>query len=101
MRERPKSRGDGESLKKVKAIVAGIGSAVLFVASYVIAWSARGYQLSGRPMPNGKGGFMTFREGYYIALLSFLVSLVWFMAAYKLWRRVPNSDHSLNEKESD
>ena len=30
---------------------------------------------------------MTFRDGYYIASVSFLISIVWFVVACKAWRR--------------
>jgi len=45
---------DHSSLRSLKVAVAGFGSFAFFVASVLVAWSARGYQVSGQPMPNGK-----------------------------------------------
>ena len=39
--------------------------------------------MAGQPMPNYKGGFMSYAEGYEFALLIFLVALVWFYSAVK------------------
>jgi hypothetical protein len=76
------------SVNALKAIGSSIGCALFFTVSVVVAWKARHYQLTDQPMPNGKGGFMTFRHGYYIASVSFLISVVWFVVACKSWRRL-------------
>ena len=52
------------AVRVFKSVVAVLGSIAFFIASLAVALSARGYQVSGQLMPNGKGGFMTFREGY-------------------------------------
>jgi len=62
------------------------GSVVFLIVSAVIASRARHYQISGEPMPNGKGGFMTFGDGYLIALVFLLFSVAWFIAARRFWR---------------
>jgi hypothetical protein len=67
------------------AIVAALGGIAFLVASVMFAWSAREYQLTGQPMPNGKGGFMTFRDGYNIALIFFGFSAVWLLSARRFW----------------
>jgi hypothetical protein len=77
---------DHSPLRSLKVAVAAVGSLAFFVASLLVGWSARGYQVSGQPMPNGKGGFMTFRDGYLIALVLFLFSLGWFIGARRFWR---------------
>ena len=69
------------SLSALKAAVAICGSTVFLVVSVVVAWQARHYQISGQPMPNGKGGFMTFGDGYLIAVVFFLFSLACVMQA--------------------
>jgi hypothetical protein len=52
-----------------------------------MALNARHYQLKGKMMPNGKGGFMTVRDGYSIAAVSLLMSGGCFLAVYKSWNR--------------
>lgn len=74
------------SFRSLKVGVAAFGSLTFFFISLLVAWTARGYQLSGQPMPNGKGGLMTFRDGYWIALVLFLFSIGWFMTARRFWR---------------
>jgi hypothetical protein len=51
------------------------GSIACLVGSLRFAWLARQYQISGQPMPNGKGGFMTFGDGYLIAAVVLLFSV--------------------------
>jgi hypothetical protein len=77
---------ENPSVSALKVTVAGFGAIVFLVASVVVAFVARRYQLSGQPMPNGKGGFMTFGDGYWIALVLFLFSVVWFITARRFWR---------------
>jgi hypothetical protein len=72
-----------------KAVIAACGSIVFLVVSIVVACKARHYQISGQPMPNGKGGFMTYGDGYMIALVFLLFSVAWFVAARKFWRERP------------
>jgi hypothetical protein len=70
----------------LKTAITTCGSVVFLVASVVVACRARHYQITGQPMPNGKGGFMTFGDGYLIALVLLLLSLVWSIAAWRYWR---------------
>jgi len=70
----------------LKTAVGICGSVVFLIVSAVIASRARHYQISGEPMPNGKGGFMTFGDGYLIALVFLLFSVAWFIAARRFWR---------------
>ena len=73
---------NGESsVSALKAAVAICGSVVFLVVSVVVAWQARHYQISGQPMPNGKGGFMTFGDGYLIAVVFLLFSVACVMQA--------------------
>jgi hypothetical protein len=78
---------DQSSFKlELKAVFAAFGSFAFLVIGLMVASSARNYQLSGRPMPNGKGGFMSFRDGYMLALIFLGFSIVWFMCARRYWR---------------
>lgn len=83
--ERMETR-EHSSPRPLKVAVAAFGSFAFFVGSLLVAWSARHYQISGQPMPNGKGGLMTFRDGYLIALVLLLFSVAWFMMVRRLWR---------------
>jgi hypothetical protein len=62
------------------------GSIAFFIGSLGLAWQARHYQLSGQPMPNGKGGFMTFGDGYLIAVVLLLFSVACILLARRLIR---------------
>ncbi len=73
-------------MHSMKSIFVTLGGAAFFVASVLIALSARRYQAIGQPMPNGKGGFMEFQHGYYLAIVLFLFSVVWLMVARRCWR---------------
>jgi uncharacterized BrkB/YihY/UPF0761 family membrane protein len=73
----------------LKAVFASFGCLVFFSVSIAIAWSAHHYQTINEPMPNGKGGHMSFRDGYHIALICFLISIVFFITAYKSSRIKP------------
>jgi hypothetical protein len=73
-------------LNLLKAAVAMCGSVVFLIVTVVVAWQATRYSISGQPMPNGKGGFMTPDDGYLLALIFLLFSVVWFIAARKFWR---------------
>jgi hypothetical protein len=67
-------------------IFASIGAAGFLIASVLVALSARSHQLSGQQIPNGKGGFMDFRSGYHLAVVLFLISMVWLMSARRYSR---------------
>jgi hypothetical protein len=67
-------------------IFASVGAAGLLIASVLLALSARRHQISGQAMPNGKGGFMDFPDGYYLAVVLFLMSFAWFIFARRHWR---------------
>jgi len=77
---------DRSPLRTLKVVAGVCGSVVFLVVSVVIACRARHYQVSGQPMPNGKGGFMTFGDGYLIALVFLLFAIAWFVAARRFWR---------------
>jgi hypothetical protein len=59
---------------------------VFLIVSVGVAWRARHYQISGQPMPNGKGGFMTFGDGYLIAVVFFLFSVACVMQARRCFK---------------
>ncbi len=72
---------------KPNSLKAGVSSVVSFaflIASVSVALAARHYQISGQPMPNGKGGSMTFSDGYWIAVVLFLISVAWFFVTRRL-----------------
>ena len=73
-------------MRTAKIIFSSLGAAGFFVASTLVALSARQYQVSGQRMPNGKGGYMEFRDGYYLAVVLFLMSVAWFLFARRSWR---------------
>jgi hypothetical protein len=62
------------------------GSIAFFIGSLRLAWLARHYQLSGQPMPNGKGGFMTSGDGYLLAVVLLLFSVACVMLARRFIR---------------
>ena len=62
------------------------GSVAFFIGSLRFAWQARHYQISGQPMPNGKGGFMTYGDGYLIAIVLLLFSVACIITARRLFR---------------
>ena len=69
--------------RSLKAVIAAAASLAFFIAGLLLAWSARDYQISGQPMPNGKGGLMPFWDGYLIALVLLLFSLAWGIVAWR------------------
>ena len=78
---------NGESsVSALKAAVAICGSVVFLIVSVVVAWQARHYQITGQPMPNGKGGFMTFGDGYLIAVVFLLFSVAGVMQARRCFK---------------
>jgi len=79
------TKGDS-SVSALKAAVAICGSVVFLIVSVVVAWQARHYQISGQPMPNGKGGFMTFGDGYMIAVVFLLFSVACVMQARRFFK---------------
>ena len=74
------------SVNQLKATVAVCGSIVFLVAGVVVACRARHYQIADQLMSNGKGGSMTSGDGYTIAAVLILFSVVWLIAARKLFR---------------
>ena len=77
---------DNSSVSALKAAVAICGSVVFLIVSVVVAWQARHYQITGQPMPNGKGGFMTFGDGYLIAVVLLLFSVAGVMQARRCFK---------------
>jgi hypothetical protein len=68
-------------------IVISICCSVAFlIVGIFIAFTARHYQISGQPMPNGKNGTMLPSDGYLIAAVLVLLSLASFLNARKFWR---------------
>jgi len=83
---------------QVKIIFAVVGGVAFLVAGLTVAWHARHYQVTGEPMPNGKGGFMTFGDGYYLAASLVAMSVGWFMGARRLRRLALSSSMHKSEK---
>ena len=69
-----------------KTALSVCGVIVCFIASIVVAFESRQYQISGQPMPNGKGGFMTPGDGYLIAIVLFMFSVACLLQARRCWR---------------
>jgi len=70
-----------------RTIVAYVGAAFFIAASAVVAWYARHAQVTGEPMPNGRGGFVPYTDGYKIAAMLFILSLAYGWRARVLSRR--------------
>jgi hypothetical protein len=70
-----------------RTIVAYVGAAFFIAASAVVTWYARRAQVTGEPMPNGRGGFVPFSDGYKIAAMLFVLSLAYGWRARALSRR--------------
>jgi hypothetical protein len=79
------NRQPGSSVAKIA--IAYIGAAFFFVASVVLTWNARRSQISGEPMSNGSGGTITAANGYKIASLMLLFSLVYAWRGWVLTKR--------------
>ena len=74
------------SVSQLKAAVAAVGSVVFLVAGVVVACRARHYEIADQTMPNGKGGSMSSGDGYLIATVLILFSVVWFIAARRFYK---------------
>lgn len=72
---------------KARIAVAYVGAAFFLVASAVVTWYARHAQVTGDAMPNGRGGFMSFTDGYKGAALLFFFSLIYGWRARMLTHR--------------
>ena len=72
-----------------KAAVATTVSVGFLIASVVVTFRTRHYQVSGQSMPNGKGGFMTPGDGYLIGAVLFAISVAWLLAARRFRRERP------------
>jgi hypothetical protein len=70
-----------------RTFVAYAGAAFFITASAVVAWYARRSQVTGKPMPNGRGGFVPYADGYKIAAMLFVLSLAYGWRARALSRR--------------
>jgi hypothetical protein len=94
MAETVTKKNNRSLLAKVKLVGVIFGCLGFMVVSITVAWYARQYQILNKPMPNGKGGYMSFRDGYYIALICFLMSVAWAIAARKLLASTRKTDSS-------
>jgi hypothetical protein len=63
-----------------------LGGVAFLIAGATLAWHSRHYQMMGELMPNGKGGSMSFRDGYLIAGTLAATSLGFFIAARHYYR---------------
>jgi hypothetical protein len=79
------NRQPGSSVAKIA--IAYIGAVFFFVASLVLTWNARRSQVSGEPMSNGNGGTITPVNGYKIASLMLLFSLIYAWRGWALTKR--------------
>jgi hypothetical protein len=79
------NRQPGSSVAKIA--IAYIGAAFFFVASIVLTLGARRSQVSGEPMSNGNGGTITAENGYKIAALMLLFSLIYGWRGWVLTKR--------------
>jgi hypothetical protein len=72
---------------KARTAIAYIGAAFFLVASAVVTWYARHSQVSGEPMPNGRGGTMSYVDGYKAGALLLLFALIYGFRARMLTNR--------------
>jgi hypothetical protein len=86
---------------QVKITFAVVGGVAFLVAGLTVAWHARHYQVTGELMPNGKGGFMTFRDGYYLAASLLAMSLGWFIVARRFRRSALASSTHESERSDE
>jgi hypothetical protein len=73
-------------MKKLKAIGASFGCALFLTCGIAVALMTRRFQMKAQPMPNGKGGFMTYNDGYIMAFVLVLMFLYWLVMARNLRR---------------
>jgi hypothetical protein len=79
------NRQPGSGIAKIA--VAYIGAVFFFVASIVLTLGARRSQVSGMPMSNGNGGTITAANGYKIASIMLLFSLIYAWRGWALTKR--------------
>ncbi len=72
-----------------KAGLGFAGGTCFLVAGILLALSARKHQLSGALMPNGKGGFMSFRDGYYLSVVLITMAAGWMYCGFRSARPAP------------
>jgi hypothetical protein len=73
-------------MNRLKGALGIAGGAGFLVAGILVALSARKYQLSDAPMPNGKGGFMSIRDGYYLSLVLVAMAGLWMYFGIRSFR---------------
>lgn len=66
-----------KKIRLLKGFTGLLGGLLLGLAGVFLVYQSRCHQLSKQPMPNYKGGFMTCGDGYYLALIMGLMSLIW------------------------
>jgi hypothetical protein len=71
--------------RTLKVVFFATGTAVFLGAGVCVAAFASHFQSQGLPMPRGKAGSLSYREGYGIASAMGLVSIAY---AWKTWTLV-------------
>jgi hypothetical protein len=82
------SKNNNVAGKRAKLVFGGIGFALFMILAISNALEAHHYQVIGQPMPNGKGGFMTFRDGYVLALALAGLSMGFLLLMFNARQRV-------------
>ncbi len=82
------------NLNKLKGAFGIVGGTGFMIVGALFAITARKYQLSGEPMPNGKGGFMSFRDGYYVSFVLVAMAAAWIYFGYRALRKAVSSEES-------
>jgi hypothetical protein len=77
------------SLNRLKGALGIAGGTGFLIAGVLVALSARKYQLSGAPMPNWKGGSMSFRDGYYLSFVLVATAAAWIYFGYRSAKAAP------------
>jgi hypothetical protein len=79
------SKHTGASVAKMA--IAVIGAGFFFVASLVVTYYARRSQASGLPFRSGNGRDLSYADGYKVASILLILSLVYGWRAWSLTHR--------------
>jgi hypothetical protein len=72
--------------KDLKFTLALMGTFFLMPIGILVGLSTRSHQISGTLMSNGKGGYMTFEDGYQLAIVFLAMAVAWGFFAVRAWR---------------
>jgi hypothetical protein len=76
----------------MKTIFAFLGSLFFGLAGIFVAWQTRAHQAANQTMPNFKGGFMKYSDGYLLAFALICMAAAWFFFGFNSWRQSQDND---------